>query len=398
MVTTFARSPRGTLGLEWELALVDRATGELVNEAPALLPELERRWASDGTAPHATAELLQNTVEIVSAPHSRVRDALTDLQRLATDVLELADARGLDVIAPGCHPFSSWATQQVTDSTRYRAFMDTNAWWGRNMLIWGVHTHVGVDRVSRVIPIMHALIAYQPHLIALSASSPFWEGHATGYASNRTMLFQQLSSAGVPFEIETWEQFDEVLEHLRTAGIISEASEARWDVRPAPKWGTLEVRTCDGASTLTDLGAMAALTQCLVEDFARRMDRGEPVPRLQQWFVRENKWRAARYGLDAQVIHRNDGSQAALWDLLQGACERLAPIAEDLGCAAELAHAAAMVRSRQTSTERQLAVYAEHTGAPVDPSAVVAGASPAALRAVVRSLAAEFRNSVTGSN
>lgn len=388
MPLEFARSPKGTLGLEWELALVDSKTGDLANEAPPILEALSKRWDGKGASTHATPELLQNTVELVSSPHTSVSGAVGDLQNIATDLIELADARGLGVIASGCHPFATWKNQKITEMDRYQNFIDSTAWWGRNMLIWGVHTHLGVDRKERVIPMMHALIAYQPHLIALSASSPLWEGDVTGYSSNRTMIFQQLSSAGLPFEIETWEEFEGVLDDLSHAGIITEPTESRWDVCPAPKWGTLEVRTCDGASTLHDLGAMAAVSQCLIEDFSRRLDRGSELPRLRPWFVRENKWRAARYGLDAQIISRNDGTQSSLRELLRGLCERLAPIADELGCAAELEHAQAIVTGASTSAERQLAVYDANGGAD----------SADSLTAVVHALAQEFRESIVGTS
>jgi carboxylate-amine ligase len=382
MPTDFARSPKGTLGLEWEVALIDAKTGELANDAPAVLERLSKKWHQTGAHTHATAELLQNTVELVSSPHTRVSDAVADMRNIASDLLEVAHARDLRVIASGCHPFSTWRDQSITEAKRYQDFIDNTAWWGRNMLIWGVHTHLGVDRQKRVIPMMHALIAYQPHLIALSASSPFWQGDVTGYASNRTMIFQQLASAGLPFEIETWEEFEKVLTDLDEAGIISEPTEARWDVRPAPKWGTLEVRTCDGASTLDDLGAMAAVSQCLVEDFSQRLDRGDRLPRLQPWFIRENKWRAARFGLDANIISRNDGHQAPLRELLEGMCERLIPIAQQLKCEEELRYASRILSGAATSSERQLAVFQRH------------GGGDKALRQVAFSLADEFQNSV----
>lgn len=388
MPLDFARSPKGTLGLEWELALVDRSTGELANEAPAIIEQLEKTWTGADKSTHATSELLQNTVEIVSAPHTRVKDAVGDLQLIAQDVVELAEERGLGVIASGCHPFSTWKTQKITEKDRYQNFIESTQWWGRNMLIWGVHTHLGVDRKERVIPMMHALIAYQPHLIALSASSPFWEGDMTGYASNRTMIFQQLSSAGLPFEIETWEDFERVLEDLSTAGIISEPTESRWDVRPAPKWGTLEVRTCDGASTLDELGAIAAVSQCLIEDFSRRLDRGDRLPRLHPWFVRENKWRAARYGLDATIVSRNDGTQSSLRELLAGLCERLGPIAETLDCAQELEHAEYIIQNSATSSQRQIAAFEQAGGHDNNSEA---------LKAVVSSLVQEFRQSISTS-
>lgn len=381
MPIAFARSPRSTLGVEWELALVDGTTGELVNAAPRLLPALTERWPAQAGAPHATSELLQNTVEIVSAPHSTVRGAITDLRSLARDTLDLADDFGLEVIGSGAHPFSRWEEQEVTAGDRYARFIERTQWWGRNMLIWGLHVHLGVDRHERVIPLLHALLAHYPHLQALSASSPFWRGEGTGYSSNRTLMFQQLSTAGLPPDFSSWAEFEQVIQDLVRTGVITEPTEARWDMRPAPHWGTIEMRACDGVATLWEAGAIAALSQCLIEHFQTRMDHGEELPRLPAWYVRENKWRAARYGLDAEVIIAPDGTQAPLRDELARLQELLAPVAERLGCAAEFADIGRIL-GRGNSTERQLAAFAG------------AGSDHAALRTVVDLLTTEFRDSL----
>ncbi|MDO4241684.1 MAG: glutamate--cysteine ligase [Microbacteriaceae bacterium] len=388
MAITFAPSPRGTVGLEWELALIDAETGELANKASSILPELEKIWPAGDKKPHTSNELLQNTVELVSGAHERIADAVADLRLLARDLLKIAAEQGCHVIAPGCHPFSRWQDQLATDTPRYQDFMEKNGMWGRQLLIWGVHTHLGIADKERVIPIMHALMAYQPHLIALSASSPFWEGENSGYMSNRTMLFQQLSTAGVPFEMETWEDFERIICDLTRAEIISEPTESRWDVRPAPRWGTVEVRTCDGASTLDEIGAIGALTQCLGEEFNRRIDNGAELPRLHPWFIRENKWRAARFGMDAQIVVNNSGYQRSLHDLLHELCERLTPIAADIGCLPELQAAGVLVAKRENSAQRQVAEFERLLG--------IGASKTEAARGVAQMLADELRESVLG--
>jgi carboxylate-amine ligase len=224
---------------------------------------------------------------------------------------------------------------------------------------------------------MHALLAHLPHLLALSASSPLWAGEATGYASNRTLMFQQLSTAGLPWDFNGWADVERVLEDLVKTGIIAEPTEARWDIRPAPRWGTLEIRACDGASTLAEIGTLAALAQCLTEYFQTRLDAGQDLPRLQPWFVRENKWRAARYGLDARVIVDSEGREVPLRDHLEELMPKLGPVAERLGCAEELSGISRVLRTG-TSAERQLAVFNAH------------GGGRSALDAVVDSLVDEF--------
>ncbi len=379
MSIAFAPSPRSTLGLEWEIALVENESRELLNIAPELLPGLQARYPSS-SFPHLTGELLQNTIELVSAPHRRVSEATADLRELAAVARDAAAAHGASLIGSGSHPFSRWDQQLVTENERYDRFIEKYRWWGRNMLIWGVHMHVGVDRQDRVVPVMHALLTHLPHLLALSASSPFWAAESTGYVSNRTLRFQQLPTAGLPWEVEDWTDVEQVLDDLAKTGIIAEPTEARWDIRPAPRWGTLEVRFCDGASTLADIGALAALTQCLSEHYQLQADRGEPLPRLQPWFVRENKWRAARYGLDAVIITDRDGAQAPLRDEIGALLVKLGPVAAELDCEAELADVARMLQAG-TSAERQLHVFERCGGE---------AAGTQSLIAVVDSLAAEF--------
>lgn len=378
MSIAFAPSPRSTLGIEWELALVDRVTRSLSCVAPQVLSELRSQYPTTAF-PHLASELLENTVELVTAPHARVCDATADLHTLAGAVQAVAADHGATLIGSGSHPFSRWEEQTVTPSERYDRFIERYRWWGRNMLIWGVHVHIGVDRKDRVVPLMHALLAHLPHLLALSASSPLWAGEATGYASNRTLMFQQLSTAGLPWDFDEWGDVERVLADLAKTSIIAEPTEARWDIRPAPRWGTIEVRACDGASTLAEIGALAALAQCMTEHFQTILDRGESLPRLQPWFVRENKWRAARYGLDAQIIVDRHGSEMALREHLSELITTLTPIAHRLGCAAELADVTRVLRFG-SSAERQLAVFEAH------------GRGPEALRVVVDSLIGEFEH------
>jgi len=383
MPITFADSPRSTLGIEWELALVDRGTHELVNEAPAILAELRERWPARDLVPQATSELLENTIEIVSAPHERVAGAVADLRELAAAALDLAEPRGLEIIGAGTHPFSRWEDQRVTGGERYERFIDRTRWWGRNMLIWGLHVHVGIDRKERVIPLLHALLAHYPHMHALSASSPFWRGELTGYASNRTLMFQQLSTAGLPPELNDWAEFERIIEDLTRTGIIAEPTEARWDLRPAPRWGTIEMRACDGTATLWEAAAIAALSQCLVEHFQCLLDEGQPLPRLQPWFVRENKWRAARYGLDAEVIVDADGRQSPVRDEIAALIETLGPIADRLGCGEEFA-GVRRILDLGNSTERQMGAFEAAAGSGTD----------AALTAVAGLLGREFEESI----
>lgn len=374
MQIDFAESRRSTLGVEWELALVHHSSGELAPAAPEILKAVETPEGDDN--PHITAELLTNTVEIVTGVHSQVSNTLSDLSRSIDAVRAIADPMGVDLMCAGTHPFSQWFTQEVTDKQRYATLIDRTQWWGRQMMIWGVHVHVGIEDRDKVMPVMNGLLTYLPHFQALSASSPFWAGEATGYASSRAMLFQQLPTAGLPPQFGGWANYEAMVDDMLHVGVIDHYNELRWDVRPSARWGTIELRTCDGLATLREVGAVVALTQCLVEELSSALDRGQDLPTMQPWFVRENKWRAARYGLEAIIIQDAAGSEALVTDDLRALVRRLEPVAERLGCLAEL-HDVDAILERGASYQRQLAV---------------AEANGGSLKSVVASLVGELRD------
>src|SRR3954468_13508758 len=329
----YAASPRPTLGVEWGFALVDRSTRDLSNTAGEVFDAVHERY---GEQPNLHKELLRNTVEVVSGVCDTVAEAMADLTGTLRLVRPVAASLGADLYSAGTHPFAEWSHQLLTPGHRYEELIARTQWWGRQMLIWGVHMHVGVRRMHAM-PIVSALLKWYPHLQALSASSPIWAGMDTGYASNRAMMFQQLPTAGLPFQFESWSDYEHYAEDLLTTGVIEVIDEIRWDVRPAPRLGTVEVRICDGVSTLTEMRALVALTHCLVVDLSDRLERGEKLPTMPPWHVQENKWRAARYGLDAWIILDEHSNERLMQDDLHDLIEHLGPVAERLGCAKELA-------------------------------------------------------------
>ncbi|GHD38612.1 glutamate--cysteine ligase [Mycetocola manganoxydans] len=373
----FARSERSTVGIEWELALVDRDSGELVSAAEEVLLALH---SPDGQPhPRITGELLLNTVELVSGVHTTVGAAVSDLDGQLQELRAVTLPRGIDIIGSGSHPFGQWYDQPVANKERYHKLIERTKWWGRNMMIWGVHVHVGIEDRDKVMPILNAMLSYIPHLQAISASSPYWTGTDTGYASNRALMFQQLPTAGLPYQLSDWEAFEGYVADMTRPGIIDDFTEVRWDIRPSPHWGTLEVRFCDGASTHRELAAVAALIHCLVEHLSSLLDAGETLPVLPPWFVRENKWRAARYGLDAQIILDGDGNERAVTDDIRDLLVTLAPVAERLRCSAELASIVSILDDG-ASYIRQLRI---------------AEANDGDLTTVVKALAQELRDGST---
>jgi carboxylate-amine ligase len=373
MTVPFATSARSTVGLEWELMLADAETGDLVPRGPEMIEALREKTAYERYT--VTGELLTNTIEVTSGVGDTVAAVVDDIADAIAAVREVTAPRGIELLCAGSHPFAQWYNQQVTDKTRYHKLIERTQWWGRNMMIWGIHVHVGVDDVDKVFPIINALALYLPHLQALSASSPFWAGERTGYASNRALVFQQLPTAGLPWPLQSWAEFESYLDDMISTGVITEASEVRWDIRPAPRWGTIEVRACDGMSTLPELAAVASLVQVLVEHFSRELDAGRELVTLPPWFVRENKWRAARYGLEARVIVDPDGTQAPVAEHLAALMPALADVAAELKCAREFAGLQAILDGG-ASYARQLRV---------------ADAADGDLREVVHHLIREFR-------
>jgi YbdK family carboxylate-amine ligase len=370
----FESSERASLGVEWELQLVDRQTRELSAGAVEILAEL----CPDGADEHPKAkhELLQSTIEIITGICGSVAEAKADLAGTLAEVVAVADKRGLGVMCAGTHPFTDWQTQQISPKERYLQLVERMQWLARRLQIFGVHVHVGVRAPEKAIPMVNALTQYVPHFLALSASSPFWKGADTGLASARSKVFESMPTAGLPYQLSGWEQFETYMETLISTHAIESVREVWWDIRPHPNFGTVELRICDGLPTLDEIGAVTAMSQCLVEQFDSQLDRGYTLPTPAGWVLRENKWRAARYGLDADIVVDEKGTVRPVRQAIVDLVEDLAPTAHRLGCDAELA-----------DVERILAV-----GASYQRQRAVAAAHDGDLRAVVDSLMAELRD------
>ena len=335
----FKRSPKPTVGIEWEVALINPETWDLAHQAEAVIATAQQIQPDI----HLEKEFLQNTIELVTGICDTIPQAVAELDRDLAVIRQAAEHHGLVLWASGGHPFSDFRTNPVSAKMTYAEIIERTQYWGSQMLIWGTHVHVGISHEDRVWPIINAMMTKFPHLLALSASSPGWDGIDTGYASTRTMLYQQLPTAGLPPAINTWEQWQGYMRDQAASGVISHTGSMHLDIRPASKWGTIEVRVSDASSNLRELSAVAALTHCLVVYYDRMLDEQRAdadtniaLPSLQPWHIAENKWRAARYGLDALVITSRDTHERWVKDELADLVEQLAPIAEELGCAREL--------------------------------------------------------------
>jgi carboxylate-amine ligase len=360
----FSSSSAVTLGVEWELMLVDRQSRELRPAAVEVLAEMARARGLDPEVhehPKAKQELLQNTIELVTGICTTVSDATWDLQQTVDELRTFTEPRGVGLMCAGTHPVSSWAGQQVSPKPRYQKLVDDMQLPARQLQIFGVHVHVGVRSPDKVMPIVNALTQYVPHFLALSASSPYWCGLDTGLASMRSKVFEMLPTAGLPYQLDDWGAFEAYMETLLSTKTISSIKEVWWDIRPHPGYGTVELRICDGIPTLHEVGMVAALAQCLVDKLDAELDRGYVLPMPKRWVVRENKWRAARFGLDADIIVGEQDEVVPLRASLRELVQDLRPVAERLGCAEELSRVIGVLETG-ASYERQRAVAAASNG------------------------------------
>ena len=361
----FTSSERTSLGVEWELELVDLQTRELVGLSDPVLiamsADAEISETGDGEHPKAKHELLQSCVEVITGICDTVAEAKADLAGTVAEVAAVAATLDAGVMCSGTHPITDWSTQQITDDERYHALIERNQWMARQLQIFGVHVHCGIRAPEKAIPIVNALLAYLPHFLALSASSPYWIGSDTGLASYRSKVFEALPTAGLPYQLSGWDAFENYMQLLIESHAIESIREVWWDIRPHPNFGTVELRICDGMPSLDEIGCVAALAQCLVERFDRQLDDGYTLPEPRPWLVRENKWRAARYGLEAEIVVDNSGRLQPVTTALTDLVDDLLPIARRLECAEELESIPRLIE-RGASYQRQRAAAAANGG------------------------------------
>lgn len=360
MQIDFTPSQRTSLGVEWELELVDLETRQLTGVSDELLAAISEH--GDGEHPKAKHELFQSCVEVITGVCQTVAEAKADLAGTVAELAAPAAERNVGLMCSGTHPMTDWTTQAITDTERYQSLIERNQWLARQLQIFGVHVHCGVRSPEKAIPIVNGLLQYLPHFLALSASSPYWIGSDTGLASYRSKVFEALPTAGLPYQLGGWDEFERYMEILIESHAIESVREVWWDIRPHPNFGTVELRICDGLPSLDEIGCVAALAQCLVERFDRQLDDGYQLPVPKPWLVRENKWRAARYGLDAEVVVDNTGRLQPVRRSIVDLVEDLLPIARRLECDTEL-EAIPRLLERGASYQRQRDCAAEHDGA-----------------------------------
>jgi len=344
-----------TVGVEEEYMLLDPETFDLA-------PGAERILAAGADGPfggNVAPELFESLVEFHTGVCASVADAATELRGLRDHALGAAAAQGLRLGSAGTHPFGLFERERIMQRDRYEALVDELQYAVRRELIYGLHVHVAVADPDRAIGVVNAVRDHLCELVALSANSPFWRGAPTGFASCRHMIFSAFPRSGPPPVFRNFEQYARVIDELVSAGCIEDYTRTWWDIRPHPRLGTVEVRVMDAVSRVEDAIALTAYVQALVA----RYD-GASGPAAHPVIADENKWRAARYGLEATVA----GASGALpvRERIERTLRELAPFARNLGCERELAGVETILREGN-GAQRQLRAYA---AAGDDPRAV----------------------------
>jgi carboxylate-amine ligase len=362
--------PAFTIGIEEEYLLVDRATRDLVPEAPPGLFEECHALLPD----QVTAEFLRSQIEVSTRVCGSLAEAAADLARLRATVAEVAAGHGLAPIAASTHPFASWHQQRHTDKARYNLLARDIQGPVRRLLICGMHVHVGLEDPQLRIDLLGQMTYFLPHLLALSTSSPFWRGVDTGLKSYRIAVFDELPRTGLPELFESWGEYERHLRVLVDAGLIEDGSRLWWDLRPSVRFPTLEMRICDVCTDLAHGIAIAAVYRCLLRMLYRLRRANQRWRRYAHMLINENRWRAQRYGFDEGLVDFGKGEIVPYAQLLDEMLALIAEDAEHLGCTAEVAHARTILAAG-TSADRQRAVHQ---------AALAAGGTPEeALRAVV---------------
>ncbi len=368
--------PSFSLGIEEEYLLVDAETLDLAAAPEAMMTECTEKAGGQ-----VSPEFLQCQIEVGTAVCTSIGEARSELVRLRTMVRETAQKYGLAPIAVSTHPFAEWNKQHFTDKQRYRQLERDLAGVARRMLICGMHVHVGIDDDDLRIDLLRQFPYFLPHLLALSTSSPFWEGRDTGLSSYRLTVFDNLPRTGLPPDFNSWREYQRALKVLTENGLIEDTTKIWWDVRPSARFPTLESRICDVMPNLEDSLTIAALTQCLMRLLYRLRCNNQRWRVYDNFLVGENRWRAQRYGTAEGLIDFGRQKVVPYGELLDELIRLIAEDAEALDCVSEINNARDILE-RGTSAERQRAVYHE--------TMERSGDENLALKEVVRMLVGQF--------
>lgn len=321
---TFTSSGILTLGVEIELQILDKGDFKLLPKADIILKE-------DGDFKNLKPEFYMSTVEINTDKCHNVHEVEKDLSTSLNRLDEIGSKTGVSFATTGCHPFACYSECIITPSERYNELIDRNQWLTRRMTVYGLHVHIGMKSGDDCIRFNNFFMNFTPHLLALSASSPFWRGEDTGLASCRPTTYEAMPTAGQPYKVQNWKEFEDLYHTLKKCNAIQSLKDLWWDMRPSPNYGTLEIRVCDGPASLNEALAITCYIHLLAHWFNDNANWIEQFPQPMRWISRENKWRAMRHGLEAEMVVNSDGDTKAIKDEIEEWILKTAPYAEKLG-------------------------------------------------------------------
>src|SRR6476661_3010267 len=340
--------PSFTIGIEEELMIVDRDSLELVNAIESLLED-----ATDG---EIKPELMESVLEIATKPCANTAEAGAQLRGLRRQVAANAGAKGLTIGSAGTHPFAMWEDARIVARPRYRELISALRFVARQELIFGMHVHVGLDDPDKAIHVANGMRVHVPVLLALSGNSPFWRADVTGLQSTRTPIFRAFPRVGIPPAYADWEDYQRQIAFMIESGVMEDYTYLWYDVRPHPNFGTVEIRACDSQTRVEHTLALAALIQAMVRELAIHFEEGKHLGEYPWQMLDENKWLAARHGLDGDLVDLPSSDKVGTKELARRLLERLRPHAEDLGSAAELDGIDDLLQ-RGNGASRQRVVY-----------------------------------------
>ncbi len=346
---------RFTLGIEEEFQMVNTHSGQLASHIHTVLDK-----GGPLLGEKIKAEMLQSTVELISDVCPTIAHARAEMAHLRSTLISLVEAENLSLISAGTHPLAHWQDQLRTQNERYEELEEEYQDVGRSILIFGLHVHVGLDTRIASVPLMNQLRTWIPHLIALSSNSPFWAGRYTGLKSYRTIVWKRFPRSGVPELFDSTADFDRYVTSLIDTGCIDNGKRIWWDIRPHPFFKTIEFRCCDMPATFEDMMAIAALCQALVAKLYWMYSRNLTFYTLPNSYIEENKWRAARYGLDADVVDFVQQRRLTMRESIEELLDFVDDVVDDLGSRREMNYIRALLEDpRGSGADRQIAVYQE---------------------------------------
>ena len=337
-----------SLGIEEELMILDAETFELVNAIEAMLEPAPKG--------DIKPELMESVLEISTSPCADIAEAERQLRALRKQVCETAAAKNLAIGSAGTHPFAMWEDQRIVARPRYRDLISALRFVARQELIFGMHVHVGIDDPDKAIHVANGMRVHMPVLLGLSANSPFWRSHTTGLASTRTPIFRAFPRVGVPPTYASWEDYVQRIEFMINAGVIEDYTYLWHDVRPHPAFGTVEIRVMDSQTHIEHSIGLAAMVQGLVKELSEHYDAGQELSTYPFEMLDENKWLAARHGLEGELVDLPSSNRVPTRALARRLMDRMREHCTDLGSANELA-AVEDLLTRGNGAARQVVVH-----------------------------------------